>query len=154
MDITNILNQRNSAAAAAAEAQLKQGLAQSVGINPQTTSEMGSHPGTSSQPAEPPMYPSGPAQPLHQIANMANEMRYPSPSQTPHAMPMLPNGYSQEGFPENGYVQNGGTPSGRSNGDPAVKSFACGTCDKGFARRSDLARHGKSTLIISLLPDR
>lgn len=42
--------------------------------------------------------------------------------------------------------------SERTNGEGSVeaddtvpKAFACGTCNKGFARRSDLVRHGQFT---------
>ena len=58
---------------------------------------------------------------------------------------------------ENGYAhapthpedqQPAGQPlsSGASGAGEAVKAFACGTCGKGFARRSDLARHGRLVL--------
>ncbi|KAL8838529.1 MAG: hypothetical protein Q9170_002109 [Blastenia crenularia] len=36
-----------------------------------------------------------------------------------------------------------------AGGSDAVKAFACGTCGKGFARRSDLARHGRRNSSLS-----
>ncbi len=55
---------------------------------------------------------------------------------------------------ENGYAHSPNPPdeqqpsgqplgSGAAGAGEAVKAFACGTCGKGFARRSDLARHGQ-----------
>jgi hypothetical protein len=35
------------------------------------------------------------------------------------------------------------TPASATSEGTPVKAFACSTCGKGFARRSDLARHGK-----------
>lgn len=101
---------------------------------------------------------------FQQIANqltdgMANGMRYPSPVQLQqqNAMPMLQHAYHQNGHPaEQQYQQtqmvqqqnvqqdpsqlDGGR---QSTGNSLPKAFACSTCHKGFARRSDLARHGK-----------
>lgn len=59
----------------------------------------------------------------------------------------------QAGY-ENGYAhspnhpddqQHSGQPlgSGAAGAGEVVKAFACGNCGKGFARRSDLARHGQ-----------
>ncbi|KAK5119717.1 hypothetical protein LTR85_007293 [Meristemomyces frigidus] len=95
------------------------------------------------------------------MANIANQLtngmspRYPSPSmQQQNTMPMIqhtyhPNAGSDQSYQQQaqmGAVQtpmhqditltDGGRPS---SGLP--KAFACSTCAKGFARRSDLARH-------------
>ena len=114
MDITNMLNGKGPAAvAAAAERQLQQHMAQGVSYNP--------------------------------------------PPQLQQQMPMLPTTYVERSF-QNVYMQQqqqqqqqnhqreaGADDSGssRQNSNGSVKAFACTTCGKGFARRSDLARHGK-----------
>lgn len=55
------------------------------------------------------------------------------------------NGYAHSPSPLGNQQQPGQalTPAATTGGD-GVKAFACGTCGKGFARRSDLARHGWS----------
>ncbi|KXS94434.1 hypothetical protein AC578_3540 [Pseudocercospora eumusae] len=96
-------------------------------------------------------------------AQLTNGMRYPSPNQMQqnNNMPLLqhsfhPNttqdqGYQTQAGATMGAVQqavpqstdqtamDGGRASTGSSGLP--KAFACSTCQKGFARRSDLARH-------------
>ena len=132
MDIGNMLNSKNAAAAAAAEAQLQQQLAheahfRGANMNPDHSSNV--------QHGDPHLYNSNGHQPLHPISNL------PPPSQAPHGMPMMQNGYLSI-KQENAYSQNDASGS-RSPGEGPPKAFICSTCPKGFARRSDLARHGK-----------
>ena len=106
-----------------------------------------------------------------QIASqLTNGMRYPSPSQLPqqnNVTPMIQHSY-HHGTQDTSYQQqtpvgqvqqavqpdqspmDGGRNSTGSSGLP--KAFACSTCNKGFARRSDLARHGKMICVTILLP--
>lgn len=119
--------------AAAVEAQLRQQLEQAAQINNRSNSDLGSDRGSTSNHH----------QPIHQITNLPSDMRYPSPSQAPQGMQMMSNGFMQGTLQDDGYAPNGDLNGARPNGDGAPKSFACSTCGKGFARRSDLARHGK-----------
>lgn len=95
-------------------------------------------------------------------AQLTNGMRYPSPSQLPqqNGISMLQHSYHPNATQDQSYQQQqaqlgavqqgvqqadqspmeGGRTSTGSTGLP--KAFACSTCSKGFARRSDLARHG------------
>lgn len=127
-------------------------------LNGRVKSETGSDRTASPHTADP-RYPPPPQQAMPGYPPMPNnygtDMRYPSPSANTMGVPMpLPNGYAPNGQADNPYAQQppaeqttqqtGGRAS-NENGPP--KAFACSTCGKGFARRSDLARHGKFTLI-------
>jgi hypothetical protein len=120
-------------------------------------SENGSERGVSPHPSDSSRYSS--QQPQQQLPSYPsipqqhmNGLRYPSPSQMQAPMPMLNNNNYIPNPPEHAYTQqqqmpdsqvqhqhNGGRPAS-DTGPP--KAFACSTCGKGFARRSDLARHG------------
>jgi hypothetical protein len=135
MDIGNILNAKGNAAAAA-EARRQQQLAHAIPMSNRSNSDMGSEQGsTSSQP-----------QPLHPTNNPPN--KYPSPIPTAQTMQMMPSPFQIDGLQENGYPPNDDVNASRSTNDQTKKSFACSHCNKLFARRSDLARHGKLYLVI------
>lgn len=97
--------------------------------------------------------------------HMAQGVSYNPTPQLQRQMPILPTNHMERPF-QNVYMQQqqqqinqreaGAEESGssRQNSSGSVKAFACTSCGKGFARRSDLARHGKDTrrgLSISLL---
>lgn len=81
---------------------------------------------------------------------------YPSPTSTTSPTDLQnPMSMLGQGFGENGYISQqheggheqeamGGAGNTQRHGSSVgIKAFACTTCSKGFARRSDLARHGK-----------
>ncbi|KAK8215336.1 hypothetical protein M8818_001957 [Zalaria obscura] len=120
-------------------------------------SENGSERGVSPHNSDPSSRYSSQAPPsLHpgyqQMGALQNGMRYPSPNQLQQQVPMIQHSYHPNGAPEqHQYVQAQMPPmppmqdqqqdGGRSSGSSLPKAFACSTCGKGFARRSDLARH-------------
>jgi hypothetical protein len=124
-------------------------------INGRIKSENGSERGVSPHPSDSSRYSSQQPQQLPSYPPMAahnmNGMRYPSPTQMQSPMPLLNNNnyipnppdhtYAQQQTPDQQSQQPGGRPAS-DTGPP--KAFACSTCGKGFARRSDLARHGKA----------
>ena len=86
--------------------------------------------------------------------HIAQGVSYNHGPQLQQQLPMPPTIYADRPF-QNIYMQqqqqqhnqreDGPDDSGssRQNSNGSVKAFACATCGKGFARRSDLARHGK-----------
>ena len=124
-------------------------------MNGRIKSENGSERGVSPHPSDSSRYSSQqPQQPLPSYPPIPgqhmNGMRYPSPTPMQAPMQMLNNNSYIPNPPDHPYAQQpppdqtqqpGGRPA-NENGPP--KAFACSTCGKGFARRSDLARHGKA----------
>lgn len=145
MDIDTMLNTRGQAVASA---HYNRHLAHQAVMDSKNAVDMGADAG---HPAHhvgqaPHMYQT--SHPLHQMAQVP-QMRYQSPSQPMQAMQMPPTGYMQENHHDPTYGHAAPPPpsavgsTGRPAGEAAPKQFHCSTCQKGFARRSDLARHGE-----------
>jgi uncharacterized C2H2 Zn-finger protein len=126
-------------------------------INGRIKSENGSERGVSPHPSDSSRYSSQQPQQLASYPPMPTHtmpgMRYPSPTPMQQSMPLLTNNYIPQP-PEHAYQQQqqqqqqqqpdpqNQQPGGRPASDTGPpKAFSCSTCAKGFARRSDLARH-------------
>lgn len=138
MDFTTILNRKGSVAAVAADAQFEQSLDQAIRL---ASNEMVSDQGNPQAGNHPNHLYSTNAPPLHPMPGMDPQaVRYPSPGHPNSNIHMMPN------YMPGGYGHNPPPPAqatqGRSGTEPAPRIFHCSTCSKGFARRSDLARHG------------
>lgn len=140
MDIKQIVNSKGAKGAAAAAAangtavqdlQLLHSYSQNHGF---ATSETGSERGNSPHDSEHSRY-SAPRMGQLNI-NGQNAMRYPSPAAMQSQLPMMQQPYRQENNFDGGMMQQN-----RQTPEVAQKAFPCSTCGKGFARRSDLARH-------------
>lgn len=142
MDLTNILNNKDGAAAA---------------VPPLTlSSEMHKHPYLASSRD----HPHSPAASDFVSDREGSPRSSTSPSASggsPSAYPLTrPLASSDTGGtfsgttgPVNTVARGPGRPS---SGDPFSKAFPCSVCNKGFARRSDLARHGTLRPLV-LLPN-
>lgn len=88
---------------------------------------------------------------LESLNGMGNARPYGSPTSMNTPLPMsdphLPQGMMIPGMPPMGHVgqpmpvYGHHTPPPKTENPPPVKAYPCSTCGKGFARRSDLARH-------------
>jgi hypothetical protein len=151
MDIKQIVNSKGGKVAAAAAAaangaaqdlQLLHSIQQANNMAPM--SDAGSERGNSPHDSERSHYSGsryGP--PMTGMNGTPSVMRYPSPTAMQNPMPMMQQPYqSNPGF-ENPMMQpEPPRPARQTVGDGAPKAFPCSSCGKGFARRSDLARHG------------
>jgi hypothetical protein len=149
MDIKEIVNSKGSKGAAAAAA-AAHGAGQDLHLlqtishaNNFPMSETGSERDNSPHDSEQSRY-SAPRL-LNGMGGTPGDMRYPSPTAMQNPLPMTQQPYrSDNGFNGSMMQQNSNQGIGRQMpGDGiAQKAFPCSTCGKGFARRSDLARHG------------
>ncbi|KAL8809328.1 MAG: hypothetical protein Q9223_003062 [Gallowayella weberi] len=152
MDIHNMLNSKSSAAAAAAAAATDQRMTQHVAhsFSAPNTSETGPEFASMSDHS---VYPARSSRLIQTLSYAPSSIHQPSQGDMQSPMPILVSSKDapRTGY-ENGYAHSPTHPeeqqhsaqsltSGTSGGSEAVKAFACGTCGKGFARRSDLARH-------------
>lgn len=144
MDLPNILNNRGPVTAAAVVGD--QSLQQYADLSGRPTSDTGSDRGMSPHGSDPPSrYPSrtGPYLPAMSMPTAAPHLQqqftamvsnpYPTPTES------IDNGFARAQNDEQLIRSSALGAEGASQ----TKSFACSTCRKGFARRSDLARHGK-----------
>ncbi len=155
MDITNILNRKGSATAAAMaavadpEQRLHQRLVHASARSPpdsdceRAASPYGSEASSSH-------YSSRTVDALPNMANEPHELRYPSPTSMQAPLPTLQsNVMTTNAAYDHGLVQTDVADASRPAASPMQKAFPCSSCGKAFARRSDLARHG---VFLSLVP--
>lgn len=134
MEIGGLLNARN---AAVADAQLRRQLQQSMQVEGGVAYAMNHN--------------QGPTMLHHAQHHMQHPgaMGYPSLGQPQHPAHMYGNNFIPRHDTHAALADdNFGAMKPRNEGAP--KAFACSTCQKGFARRSDLARHGESFFARSL----
>lgn len=149
MDFTTILNRKGSVAAVVADAHFEQSLGQGIQL---ASNDMASDQGNPPVGSQPPLFTTNPP-PLHPMPPGMDPqgMRYPSPGHPTNNIHLMPNyipaGYAQNPPP---HPTQSTTTQGRST-EPAPRIFHCSTCNKGFARRSDLARHGMNHPPLPLL---
>jgi len=116
-------------------------------LNGRIKSETNSERGVSPHPSDARYQPQPQQMAYQPMSNGYDPMRYPSPSAGQMGVQSQLLAYNASQQAADPYAQpTGSTPpaNGRQAGDSGPpKAFACSTCGKGFARRSDLARHGE-----------
>lgn len=151
MDIKEIVNSKAKGAAAAAaaaaattETQQDLHLLHSITQANQPLSEVGSERDISLHNSENSRYSAQiSVKNMNELSEPSTVMQYPSPTAMQPQAPMLSQGYRTEFFRSTTISQNtSANTDGRKSESAAPKSFPCSSCGKGFARRSDLARHG------------
>lgn len=149
MDIKQIVNKGPKGAPVADAA--ANGVAQDMHLlhpisqaNGFPVSDTGSERGNSPHDSEHSRYSAPRLGQLNGMNGAPNNMRYPSPTAMQNPLPMLQQPYRLEGGFDNNMMQQENIRGRQQTGDGvAQKTFPCSTCGKGFARRSDLARHGR-----------
>lgn len=146
MDIKEIVNSKGPKGAAAAAAAAANGAAQDLHLlhsisqaNSIPMSDTGSERGNSPHDSEHSRYSAPRFGQLNGLNGGPNGLRYPSPTAMQNPLPMLQQPFRAENGFDNSMMQENTRP-GRPSAEG--KAFPCSTCGKGFARRSDLARHG------------
>jgi uncharacterized Zn-finger protein len=155
MDIKQIVNSKGSKGVAAAAA--ANGIAQDLHLlqsiqqaNSIPMSDTGSERGNSPHDSEHSRYSAPRYGPINGMNGAPNNMRYPSPTAMQNTMPMIQQPYQSTSSFDNGMMQQESTrPARQAGDDSAQKAFPCSSCGKGFARRSDLARHGMFPPIVT-----
>lgn len=147
MDIKQIVNAKGQRASAplalnhsAHDLHLLQSISQANSIAP---SETGSERGNSPHDSEHSRYSTPRYTQLNGMGGAQNIMRYPSPAAMQSPLPMLQQPYRPDSGFDNNMMQQDNSRPRQAADNVAQKAFPCSSCGKGFARRSDLARHGK-----------